>query len=225
MLAEAVMEAEVAEQAGAAYGERSPERITRRNGYRPRRWDTRAGERGGEQQARVVHETVVIEGDVYRVGGCSLLASNGCSLLLVRDSYKTIVPATAEHPTSAPHALFFGGSRIRMQRRLRTMTTSTHSRRQANREHLEGHGFEQEQAMALADVLDGLTADIGAKLEKTTEEIKGIVDSSRREQAKKMGGLGGASTVTKWIVGVYTGFAVAAAVTMVVLVFLLFTQG
>ena len=43
MLAEAVMEAEVAEQAGAAYGERSAERITRRNGYRPRRWDTRAG--------------------------------------------------------------------------------------------------------------------------------------------------------------------------------------
>ena len=123
------------------------------------------------------------------------------------------------------------------------MTTSTHSRHQANREHLEGHGFEQEQAMALADVLDGLTADIEAKLEKTTEEIKGIVDSSRREmektteevkgivdssrreQAKKMGGLGGASTVTRWIVGVYTGFAVAAAVTMVVLVFLLFTQG
>ena len=43
VLAEAVMEAEVAEQAGAAYGERSAERITRRNGYRPRRWDTRAG--------------------------------------------------------------------------------------------------------------------------------------------------------------------------------------
>ena len=43
MLAEAVMEAEVAEQAGAAYGERSDARITRRNGYRPRRWDTRAG--------------------------------------------------------------------------------------------------------------------------------------------------------------------------------------
>ena len=43
VLAEAVMEAEVAEQAGAAYGERSPERITRRNGYRPRRWVMRAG--------------------------------------------------------------------------------------------------------------------------------------------------------------------------------------
>ena len=105
------------------------------------------------------------------------------------------------------------------------MTTSTHSRHQANREHLEGHGFEQEQAMALADVLDGLTADIGAKLEKTTEEIKGIVDSSRREQAKKMDDLGGANSVTRWIVGVYTGLAVAAAGTIAVLVFLLFAQG
>ena len=27
-----------------------------------------AGERGGEQQARVVHEAVVVEGDVYPVG-------------------------------------------------------------------------------------------------------------------------------------------------------------
>ena len=38
VLAEAVMEAEVAAQIGAGHGERSPERITRR-----RRWDTRAG--------------------------------------------------------------------------------------------------------------------------------------------------------------------------------------
>ena len=43
VLAEAVMEAEVTAQIGATYGERSPERVTRRNGYRPRRWDTRAG--------------------------------------------------------------------------------------------------------------------------------------------------------------------------------------
>ena len=27
-----------------------------------------AGERGGEQQARVVHEAIVVEGDVYPVG-------------------------------------------------------------------------------------------------------------------------------------------------------------
>ncbi len=29
---------------GAAYGERTEDRATHRNGYRPRRWDTRAGE-------------------------------------------------------------------------------------------------------------------------------------------------------------------------------------
>ena len=39
----ALMEAEVNTQAGAAYGERSPERVSQRNGYRDRRWDTRAG--------------------------------------------------------------------------------------------------------------------------------------------------------------------------------------
>src|SRR5690348_17511691 len=39
------MEAEVAELIGAELGERRPEdRATHRNGYRPRRWDTRAGE-------------------------------------------------------------------------------------------------------------------------------------------------------------------------------------
>jgi transposase-like protein len=39
-----LMEAEVSELIGAERGERSPERLTHRNGYRPRRWDTRAGE-------------------------------------------------------------------------------------------------------------------------------------------------------------------------------------
>ena len=43
VLAQAVMEAEVAEQIGAAHGERSETRLTRRNGYRERRWDTRVG--------------------------------------------------------------------------------------------------------------------------------------------------------------------------------------
>ena len=41
---EALMEAEVSEQIGAAHGERTPDRATHRNGYRSRRWDTRAGE-------------------------------------------------------------------------------------------------------------------------------------------------------------------------------------
>src|SRR5919201_718058 len=40
-----MMELEVAELIGAQRGERRPEgRATHRNGYRPRRWDTRAGE-------------------------------------------------------------------------------------------------------------------------------------------------------------------------------------
>jgi putative transposase len=40
-----IMEAEVAGQIGAELGERVPdERVTQRNGYRPRRWDTRVGE-------------------------------------------------------------------------------------------------------------------------------------------------------------------------------------
>jgi transposase-like protein len=38
-----VMEAEVSQLAGAERGERAPERLTYRNGYRDRRWDTRAG--------------------------------------------------------------------------------------------------------------------------------------------------------------------------------------
>ena len=43
VLAEAVMDHEVSAQVGAGYGERSEMRTTRRNGYRPRRWDTRVG--------------------------------------------------------------------------------------------------------------------------------------------------------------------------------------
>ena len=40
-----LMEAEVSELVGAARGERAPEeRLTHRNGYRPRPWQTRAGE-------------------------------------------------------------------------------------------------------------------------------------------------------------------------------------
>src|SRR5919199_4420679 len=40
-----LMEAEVSQLVGAAHGERAPEeRLTHRNGYRPRAWQTRAGE-------------------------------------------------------------------------------------------------------------------------------------------------------------------------------------
>jgi transposase-like protein len=42
-LAQELMEAEVSQVAGAGYGERSAERVARRNGYRERAWDTRVG--------------------------------------------------------------------------------------------------------------------------------------------------------------------------------------
>jgi putative transposase len=45
LVAQELMEAEVSELIGAEHGERRPDdRATHRNGYRPRRWDTRAGE-------------------------------------------------------------------------------------------------------------------------------------------------------------------------------------
>src|SRR5690348_6542600 len=41
--AQRLMELEVEGQAGAAYGEKNPERLAQRNGYRDRIWETRAG--------------------------------------------------------------------------------------------------------------------------------------------------------------------------------------
>jgi putative transposase len=43
-IAREIMEAEVSELVGAELGERTEDRATHRNGYRARRWDTRAGE-------------------------------------------------------------------------------------------------------------------------------------------------------------------------------------
>jgi putative transposase len=43
VLAQALMEVEVSTQIGAEHGQRVPDRVTHRNGYRARDWDTRAG--------------------------------------------------------------------------------------------------------------------------------------------------------------------------------------
>jgi transposase-like protein len=43
LCAEALMDAEASALCNADYGERTPERTNTRNGYRPRRWDTRVG--------------------------------------------------------------------------------------------------------------------------------------------------------------------------------------
>jgi putative transposase len=42
-LANAMMSAQADQLCGAGYGERSDERVNRRNGYRAREWDTRVG--------------------------------------------------------------------------------------------------------------------------------------------------------------------------------------
>jgi len=44
VVAQEIMEAEISALIGAERGERTPDRATHRNGYRARRWDTRAGE-------------------------------------------------------------------------------------------------------------------------------------------------------------------------------------
>jgi putative transposase len=43
VVVQAIMEAEVVSKTGAGYGERTSERLTQRNGYRLRPWDTRVG--------------------------------------------------------------------------------------------------------------------------------------------------------------------------------------
>jgi transposase-like protein len=42
-MAAQLMEADVSGQIGAELGERTPDRVTHRNGYRSREWDTRVG--------------------------------------------------------------------------------------------------------------------------------------------------------------------------------------
>jgi transposase-like protein len=44
LMMQQLIELEVSEQIGAGYYERNPERVTQRNGYRPRQWETRVGE-------------------------------------------------------------------------------------------------------------------------------------------------------------------------------------
>ena len=64
VLVEGIMDAEVSSRIGAEYGERSPERVTQRNGYRSRAWDTRVSrsfERGATSRACWSHGVAASE--------------------------------------------------------------------------------------------------------------------------------------------------------------------
>ena len=50
-VAQRMMDMEVESLCAAGYGERSPERVNSRNGYRERQWDTRSGTIAADPQA------------------------------------------------------------------------------------------------------------------------------------------------------------------------------
>ena len=84
MLVQAIMEAEVAVQIGAEHGERSPDRLTQRNGYRPRPWDTRVGTL--ELQIPGCARAVTFRRSLSRVDGASEHCSPSCSRRMWRAS-------------------------------------------------------------------------------------------------------------------------------------------
>jgi len=61
--AEALMGAEADALCGAPYGERSPERVNRRNGYRERDWDTRVGSNHAQPADAGAEQRPVLRGD------------------------------------------------------------------------------------------------------------------------------------------------------------------
>ena len=141
VLAEAVMEAEVAAQIGTGHGERSPERTTWRNGYRPRRWDTRAGSielqipklRQGSyfpalleprRRAERALLSVVQQAYVETMSHLVPLSTREClyawrSEMRAPSAYHAVTPRTKEHgpslapgPVSAPHEAPRGGEYV-----------------------------------------------------------------------------------------------------------------
>ena len=113
-----LMEAEVSELIGAERGERTPERLTHRNGYRSRSWSTRAGElelaipklrrrsyfpsfleprRRSEQAERAYRQLVADWQAKAPTSGAGVAAANGARL-----SRPAVGPAARQDSTPTP---------------------------------------------------------------------------------------------------------------------------
>ena len=105
VLMDAIMDAEVSARIGAEHGERSPDRLTHRNGYRSRTWDTRVGtmelripklregsyfpsllepRRRSERALLAVIQQAYIEGvSTRRVDACSIVICSASKVLRI----------------------------------------------------------------------------------------------------------------------------------------------
>ena len=123
VLVEGIMDAEVSSRIGAEYGERCPERVTQRNGYRSRAWDTRVGtmelhipklregsyfpsllepRRRSERALLAVIQQAYVEGvstrrvdDLVKALGCEGISKSQVSRMVVSDAHQGLRGAIA----------------------------------------------------------------------------------------------------------------------------------
>ena len=99
---ESIMDAEVLTRTGAGYGERSPERVTQRNRYRKRNWDTRVG-------AMELRIPKLRDGSyLYYWGQCCTWRTDSCDL-----SRLSCTLATLTSPIRHPRCFHFNDERFK----------------------------------------------------------------------------------------------------------------
>jgi hypothetical protein len=98
-------EAEVAAQIGAGLGERNPDRITNRNGYRTRGFDTRVGQielAGGAESA------MSADGSTLVFGAPGVNDFRGLVVFYTRQNGKWVERQTTQDPYGTPDNEFGG---------------------------------------------------------------------------------------------------------------------